>query len=188
MCHCQHAQRSNRVDEQRVWTVERVDVASLRDRRPACGLHRARDLERQLVKLHLAWVGIDLSLAHEAAQVSVGRDVVEPVIVHADVRDVRGHALHCPPAADFQKPLIAGRVELQHRRAELKSLRPLCPTARGVLPLLSEYRSALGCTPAFLNRQNFPARQVKESFQLGKEFFRGQLTVDFDRHVKFVES
>ena len=110
------------------------------------------------------------------------------MIVHADVRDVRGHVLHCPPAADFQKPLIAGRVELQYRRSELKSLRPLCPTARGVLPLLGEYRRALRRAPTFLDGQNFPAGQVEESLQLGNEFFCGQLPVDFDRHIKFVES
>ena len=67
MRHRQHPQRTNRVDEQRVRTVERVDVTAARNRRPARRLHRARDLERQLVKLHLTWVGVDLPLPHKAA-------------------------------------------------------------------------------------------------------------------------
>ena len=171
-----------------MWSVKRVDETAARDRRPSRRLYRARDLECQFIKLHLTRVVVNLSLAHEPAQVSISRHVVEPVVMHADVGDMRGHMLHRTPAAYFQKPLISGCIKLQHCRAKLKPLRPLRPAACGVLPLLSENRCALGRTPAFLDGQYFLTGQVKESLQLGNEFIRGQLPVDFDRHVKFVES
>ena len=158
MRHRERAQRADRVDEQRVRAVERINVAAARNVRPARGLHCAGDLEREFVKLHLARAVGDLPLAHEPPKVAVGRDVVEAVIVHAGVRHVRGHVLHRAFVADLQKPLVAGGVVLQHGRAELKALRPLGPAARGVLALHGEHRRALGRTPVFLDGQNLLPR------------------------------
>ena len=48
----ERAQRPNGVDEQRMRAVERVDVAAVRQRRPARRLDGAADLQRQLVEAH----------------------------------------------------------------------------------------------------------------------------------------
>jgi len=51
------------------------------------------------------------------------------MVVDADVRDVRRHQLKRFGAANVEKTLFAGRIELEQGRAELKSLRPLRPAA-----------------------------------------------------------
>src|SRR3989454_12430808 len=65
------------------------------------------------------------SLAHQAKQIAIGGDVIEAVIVHADVRHVRGHALNRVAPPDFKETLVAGRIELQQRRTKLETLGPL---------------------------------------------------------------
>ena len=51
------------------------------------------------------------------------------MIVHADMRNVRGHVLDGLAPPDFQEALVAGRVILEQRRAKLEALRPLRPAA-----------------------------------------------------------
>src|SRR5207247_10338686 len=80
----QRAQRADRVDEQRMSAVERVDEAAVGQRRPAAGLHRAADFQRELVEAPLPVTCGRTSLTRQSPQVAVRADVVEPVVVHAN--------------------------------------------------------------------------------------------------------
>ena len=73
------------------------------------------------------------------------------MIVNADVRDVRGHQFKSFPTAKIEEGFVAGGVVLQQRRAELKTLSPLGPSARGVLALNREDRRALGRVPGLFD-------------------------------------
>ena len=87
------AQGSNGIDEEGVGAVEGVDVAAaVGGAGPAGGLDGAGDLEGEFVEVLLAVVVRDFSFAHQAQQVAIGGHIVETVIVHAHVREVRGHA------------------------------------------------------------------------------------------------
>ena len=89
----ERAQRAHGVREERVRAVERVDeAAAVGGPRPAPGLHRAARLEGELAQVALAALGLVAALEGEAPQRAPRADVVEAVVVHADVRDVRGHA------------------------------------------------------------------------------------------------
>ena len=92
-------------------------------------------LERELVEVPLPRLVGDAALVHQPPQVAVGADVVEAVVVDADVRQVRGHHGDGPLAAEPQEALVAGRVELQQGRAELEALRPLGPALGRVAAL-----------------------------------------------------
>ena len=98
----------------------------------------------------LPLAGVEAPLVGEAPQGAVGADVVEAVIVDAHVRQVRRHALDGARAPELEEPPVAGGVELQQRRAELKSLRPLGPAAGPIPPLDGEDgRAILGPPGAF---------------------------------------
>src|SRR6188508_2243604 len=107
--------------------------------RPAPGLHGAADLQRQLVEVALPLTGLEPSLARQAPEVAVGADVVEAVVVHADVREVRSHAFQRAAAPQFEEGTIVCRVKLQYGRAELEPLRPLGPAAGHVLAVDGEH-------------------------------------------------
>src|SRR5258706_6921869 len=108
--------------------VERVDEAAVRQRRPPARLHGAADLQRELVEAPLPLADLDARLAGEAPEVAVRAHVVEAVIVHADVREMRRHPLDGARATQLEKARVAGRIELQQRGAELEALRPLGPS------------------------------------------------------------
>src|SRR5262245_55057246 len=97
--------------------------------------------------------------------------------------DVRGHVLHRPVAANLQKLLLARGIELKQRGAELKTLCPLGPAARGVFAFHREDGSAQLRLPGFLDAQNLLGRKLKEPLDLGNEFLRGQPRVDFEGHT-----
>jgi hypothetical protein len=67
-------------------TVEGIDVAQVvLEAGPARGLHRSAHLQRQFIKVELPLVGGNTACEHQAAQVAIGGDVVEAVIVHPDM-------------------------------------------------------------------------------------------------------
>ena len=69
MRHCQRAQGTHRVDEQRVRAVEGIDVAfAAGDLCPSRGLHRARNFQRQFVKMALVVIVLETSFAHQRQQ------------------------------------------------------------------------------------------------------------------------
>ena len=58
-------------------------------------------------------VGGELAFALEAQPVAVGAEVVEAVVMHAHVGDVRRHALKGELARAVGVALLAGRIELR---------------------------------------------------------------------------
>ncbi len=130
----QRTQSPHRVDEQRVRPIKAVDeAATLGGSGPAGRLHGAAGLQGQLVHVVFPLIERQFPLAHQAPEIAVGRDVVETVIVHAHVRDVRCHARERLSAPEFEEFAVAVRLELEQGRPELKPLCPLRPTPRRVV-------------------------------------------------------
>src|SRR6266576_2501642 len=102
--------------------------------------------------------------------------------MHTDVRDVRGHPFNGAAPPDFQKALVAHRVELQQRRTVLKSLRPLRPAARGVFPFHGKHGRALLRLPPFLEAEDFLPRQLEQPIDFRQQRVRRQPVVNFDGH------
>ena len=137
--------------------------------------------ERQRVVALFPLARVEPSLAGEAPERAVGADVVEAVIVDADVREVRRHAVERAGAAELEEGAVARRVELENGRSELKALRPLGPAARAVASLHGEHRRAVFRTPALLERVDLRGRQREHAFNLRDQIARRARAVD-DHH------
>src|SRR5690606_15789605 len=136
----ERAQRPDGVRKERVWAVEGVDVPFPRGQLgPAMSLHRSGGFQRHLVEGELPRIARYAALQHEAAEVSVGADVVEAVIVDAKMGDVRRHPLQRVPPARLEELRLAGGVELEDLRAILKALRPFRPAPGGIPSFHREY-------------------------------------------------
>ncbi len=159
----QGPKRADGVDEERVRAVERVDEPAARDRRPPRGLDGAAHLQRQLVELALPLGRVDPAFARETPERAVGADVVESVVVHADMRQMRRHALDRPRAAEIEERAVAGGVELQQRGAELEALRPLGPAPGAVDAVHREHRRAVGRIPSRFERQDLRRRPFEDA-------------------------
>ena len=159
----ERAKRTEGVDEQRVRAVERMDEAAARNRRPAPRLHRAADLQRQLVEPDFPVGRVDATFTRQSPQRTVGADVVEAVIVNARVREVRRHPRERALAAEIEKRRVARRIELQQRRAVLKSFRPLGPSARRVAPVDGEDGRAVPLAPRRFQRSDFSGGELEDA-------------------------
>ena len=134
MANGERAQGADRVREQRMRAVERIDVTRVRPKGgPTGGLDGARELQGKFIKVLFPVPHAQTARAGEAEEVSVSADVVKPVVVDADMADVGGHVPHRGGAAELQEAGFVGGVELNDRRAILESLGPFGPTAGGVL-------------------------------------------------------
>ena len=174
----QRAAGADRVDEQRVRAVEGVDVAGAVGGGPPAGrLHRAADLEGQLVEVAAAAV-VDAPFAQQPPEVAVGADVVEAVVVHADVGDVAAITVARALAAELEEALVAGGVELQQRRAVLEALRPLGPAAGGVAAVDGEDRRGRAGRAGALDRVDRGGRGLPQPGDLGQQIGGGQALVD----------
>ncbi len=104
------------IHEKRMRPVKRIDIsAALPKRSPPRGLHGARHFKRQFIKIFFAFVERDFALAHQSPKISVGRNIIETMIVHADVRHMRRHHSDGIFTAKLQKLAIACCIELQQR-------------------------------------------------------------------------
>ena len=154
--------------------LKRVDVAAaIGGARPARRLHRAGHFQRHLVEAALPGVFRDASLGHQAEQVAVGADVVEAVIVNADVADVRRHHVDRSLAPDLQEFGVAGGIELQDGGAELEALRPLGPAAAGVLAADSEDGRTVGRGPGLFDGADFGGGQFEHPADFRRERAQG---------------
>ena len=81
---------------------------------------------------------------HQPTEITIGGNIVEPVIMHADVGDVRRHMLKGLGATEFQIFLLASGVVLQELHAELETLGPLGPTLGSIFTLLGKDGGTLG--------------------------------------------
>ncbi len=91
----------------------------------------------------------------EAEKVPVGGDIVETVIVHAEVGNMWGHGLYGLAAADLEELLVTRGVELQDGRAVDETLRPFRPSASDVFSIHRKDGRALGLVIIVLERKNF---------------------------------
>jgi hypothetical protein len=180
----QDPQRPHGVDEERVRTVERVDEAAVGQARPAVGLHRAADLQGKLVEVPLPRARVDAPLARQPPERAVGAHVVEAVIVHARVREVRGHAGDRRAAAAVEELGLARRVELQERGADDEAFRPLGPPARAVAAAHGEDRRAVGGVPALVDQPDRAGRPFEEPFDLRLQVGGGAGAVDAN-HARY---
>ena len=170
----QRPQRADRIDEQRVRPVEGVDIPAAGDVRPAPRLDRAAELQGQFVEVPLPCVFLDPPLVHQPQQVAVRADVVEAVVVNADVAHVRRHLPDRVPPADLQKSGVARGVELQHGRSVLKALRPLRPPPRRIDSLHRENRRPLLGIVRLFDRGDFRRRKAPQAFDLGQKLLGPQ--------------
>ncbi len=155
MAERERAHAADRVREEAVRAVEAAHVADVaRELDPATRLHRPRELERELIVLALPGVLGDRAFAHHAEEVPVRAHVVEAVVVHTNVRDVRRHPAHRLGAPVLEQLLVAGRLEEQERAAVLKSLRPLGPASARVPPGPREDRRSLRRIPPFSQQRD----------------------------------
>ena len=161
-----------------------MDEAAARQLRPATRLHGPADLQRQLVEAPLPGARLDSALASEPPEIAVGADVVEAVIVDADVGQVRRHAFDRPRAPQLEECGLAGRVELQQRRAELESLRPLGPPARAITAFDREYGRAVFRAPGIFDRTNLRGRQLEHPRDLRQQIARRPVTIQAQRHFR----
>jgi hypothetical protein len=176
-------QGADRVDEQRMRAVERVDEAAAGDFRPARHLDRTADFQRQLIEGDLPFRRVEAPFAREPPQVPVGADVVEAVVVDAGVGQVAAHALDRPRAAELEKVAVAGGVELQQRRAEGEALRPLRPAARTISAADREHRRAIGRIPGSLDRSDLLRRQLEQVIDRAQEILGPALPTEPDHLV-----
>ena len=79
--------------------------------------------------MQLPFVGWNAAFEHQTAQVAVGGDVVEAVIVDPDVGQMFCHVRDTCRRATVQQIPVAGQFEAQQGIAVLESLRPLGPAA-----------------------------------------------------------
>ena len=152
--------------------VERVDETAVGQRRPAARLDGAAHFQGELVEPQLPVARGHAPFARQPPQRAVGADVVEAVVVHAHVGEVRGHALHCARSSEVEEGDVTGRVELQQRRSELEALRPLCPAARLIAALHGEHRRALFRPPDRFDGQDLRSRQIEQVIDFGEQIAR----------------
>ena len=134
------------------------------------------------MEILLALVERDSPLVHQPKQIAEGGNVVEAVVVHADMRDMLGHVFARSFAADGEKPSVAGGVKLQQRRAKLEPLRPFRPAARRVSTFDREHRRAALRLPGFLDAQDLLRGKLEQARDFGDELLRREREINFCRH------
>src|SRR5262249_15183588 len=156
-----------------VGTVERIDeTATIGGRRPPARPNGAAGSQRELGETALPPRRVPAAPAREPPPNAAPAGVVEPLIGHAPVRQVGGHAPDGTTAADLEKARVAGGVELQKRGTELKALRPLGPPARLIPALHGEDRRAILRTPGLFNREDLAPRELEEACNLRQQIAR----------------
>src|SRR4051812_36441546 len=119
-----------------MWSVERIDVAASGPRpRPARRLNRPGYFHGQFVEVSLPCLLFYPAFVHQAQQIAIGADVVEAMIVHADMRNMGGHVSHRMLPTFLKEALVARGIELKNLGAELKTLRPFGPATTCIPPL-----------------------------------------------------
>lgn len=179
------AKRADGIGEERLGAVERADVAELGgELGPAGGLDGAAGFEGEIVEVGFPIVGGEATFAEESAQIAVGADIVEAVIVNPDVGDVDGHSAEGGVAADLEHGFISGGIVLKDGRAVDKAFGPLGPTAGGVFSLDGEDGGAVRLFPAFLEGEDFWSGGLKDLFGGSFETFCCERGIALDHKIK----
>ncbi|SPE59382.1 hypothetical protein SBV1_3160016 [Verrucomicrobia bacterium] len=113
-------------------------------------------------------------------QVAIGADIVEPVVMHAKVAEVRGHPFHRGGSPTLEKGAVAGGIELQEARTVLEALGPFGPSARRVFPSHRKDRRTASRGPAGFQAIDFAGRKSKNLLHFRLKSFRGQLGINFE--------
>ena len=138
------AERADGVGEEGLGPVKGADVTELGgELGPAGGLDSSARFEGEIVEVGLPIVGGEPAFAEKSAQVSVGADIVEAVIVHPDMGHVGGHTAERSLAADLEHRFIAGGIVLEDGGAVDETFGPLGPTPGGVFAFNGEDRGAV---------------------------------------------
>ena len=132
---------------------------------PASSLNRARRFEREFVKVLLPLIFWNDTLSHQPPQIAIRGYIVKPVVVYANMRHMRRHALHRALAPNLQQVFLSRNFISQNRASKLKSLRPLGPSARGVFAIYGKDWRALLRIPCGIDTANFLCRQLKKTIQ-----------------------
>jgi hypothetical protein len=164
--------------------VERIDVSTIRQRRPSTRLHGAAHLQREGVEPDLPFGGLETVLEREPPQRAVGADVIEAVIVDADMGEMRGHPSEGPLASKVEELAVVGGVELQQRGPVLEAFRPLGPAAGGVAAVDREHGRAAAGGPGALDRGDLGCGQLEEPVDLAEELLWVAVAVDADHGVR----
>ena len=128
----ENAAGANGVNEEGVRAVEAVNESPTLTLGPTGGLNGAAGLDGEFVEILLPFVFGETALEHQAAEVSIGRKVVETMVVDTDVRDMRGHAANGVVATAREAFLIARGIKMEDRYAVAEALGPFGPAARRV--------------------------------------------------------
>src|SRR6185436_9476261 len=108
---------------ERLGAVEGVDVAEApRGLRPAGCLYGGAGFDGHFVEGEFPVVVGDFAAAHETAEIAVGGEVVEGVVVDTDVGYVGRHVLEGVLARQFQEVAVAGGIEGEKGGAVLEAL------------------------------------------------------------------
>ena len=150
--------------------VERVDITAAGYASPPSRLHGSADFQGKLVEMPLPPVLIDPPFVHQTQQIAVGAHVVESVIMHTHVADVRGHRADGSLASVLEHLRITVGVILDNRRTELKPLCPLGPAASRVLSLYRKNRRPIGRVPRRADSIDFLAGNGPKTV-----YFRGYI-------------
>ena len=137
-----------------MWAIERINEPfSIVCPCPARCLYGSGNLQSQHIKILLTLIEGNLPLAHQPPEISVSGNIIEPMIMDADVRNMWRHEFNSFRPANLEESLLARGVELEQSRAELESLRPFSPPPRGIFALRSEDRRSSARVPGFFDAE-----------------------------------
>ena len=151
----ENAARTNCIHEERVRAVEAVDESPTLPLGPTGGLNGAAGLDGEFVEVFLPFVFGKTALEHQSAEVSIGREVVETMVVDTDVRDMRGHAANGVVAAAREAFLIACGIKMKDRNAVAEAFGPFGPAACRVFSGNGEDGRALAFIVFAVDRRDF---------------------------------
>src|SRR5271165_532956 len=167
------------IDEERMGAVEGEYIsAAIRRAGPSCRLDRAGTFQGKFVETPLPPIFRYSAFVHEAQQVAVSADVVEAVIVHADVADVTRHERDGGLAGELKEFGFARGVVSERGGAELKALGPLGPAAAGIPSADGEYGRAGGGSGGTGDGSDLRLRGVEEFLHRRSERSDGEVVGD----------
>src|SRR3546814_11184529 len=80
---------THRIHEKGVWTIEGINEPAAFYGCPSTGLDSARHFQCQLVEILIPFIERDFPFCHQTTPFSIGAKIIEPMIVHAKVAQLR---------------------------------------------------------------------------------------------------
>src|SRR5699024_8879707 len=102
MTQSQCTQGPDSVHKKRMGTIKRIDKPSvLGCFCPPCSLYCTRRLYRQIIKMALPFCDLKSFFLYPPTQRTIGAYVIEAMIMHANMRNMRCHFFYCCLSAHF---------------------------------------------------------------------------------------